>query len=92
MKMSSILNFSSKANFSEKAPSTLDYYRVAFRHIYQCFGPDRIVFGSNWPPCEHFGQIEDIINIVNSFLKSKGNDINRKVMQDNLKFVFTRKL
>ena len=35
------------------APTELDFYRPVFELLWRCFGEDRLIYGSNWPVCDH---------------------------------------
>jgi L-fuconolactonase len=80
MKISSILNF---AGVSDSAPRDLEHYREILDHCYNSFGEDRIIFGTNWGVCTHWGSVDDVVRIVEEFLRPKGADILRKAMRDN---------
>ena len=85
MKISSILNF---AGVSDSAPRDLEHYREILDHCYNSFGEDRIIFGTNWGVCTHWGSVDDVVRIVEEFLRPKGADILRKAMRDNAMRVY----
>ena len=85
MKISSILNF---AGVSDNAPRDLDHYREILDHCYDSFGEDRVIFGTNWGVCTHWGSVDDVVRIVEEFLRPKGTDIMRKAMRDNAMRVY----
>ncbi|MEM9280393.1 MAG: amidohydrolase family protein [Verrucomicrobiota bacterium] len=85
MKLSSILNF---AGTPKPAPNYLDHYREILDHCYNAFGEDRVIFGTNWGVCTHFGSVDDVVEIVESFLKPKGETALLKAMRDNAMRVY----
>ncbi|MGN5954326.1 amidohydrolase family protein [Sphingobacterium lactis] len=42
----------------------LDDFSIYIEHVIQCFGKDRVLFGSDWPVCLLAGTYEDSIRIV----------------------------
>ncbi|NRB74634.1 MAG: amidohydrolase family protein [Verrucomicrobiales bacterium] len=85
MKISSILNF---AGVAKPAPNDLDHYREILDHCYDSFGEDRVIFGTNWGVCTHWGSVDDVVRIVEEFLAPKGEVITRKAMRDNAMRVY----
>ena len=85
MKISSILNF---AGVNDSAPRDLEPYREILDHCYNSFGENRIIFGTNWGVCTHWGSVDDVVRIVEEFLHPKGADILRKAMRDNAMRVY----
>ena len=85
MKISSILNF---AGVAKPAPNDLDHYRDILDHCYDSFGEDRVIFGTNWGVCTHWGSVDNVVRIVEEFLAPKGEVITRKAMRDNAMRVY----
>ncbi len=85
MKISSILNF---AGVPKPAPRDLDHYREVLDHCFDSFGEDRVIFGTNWGVCTHFGSVDDVVRIVEEFLEHKGEAVKRKAMRDNAMRVY----
>jgi predicted TIM-barrel fold metal-dependent hydrolase len=56
----------------QPAPSNLDHYVPALDALWNAFGEDRVVYGSNWPVCERAGTFEQSIRIVKDYVKLKG--------------------
>lgn len=46
----------------------LDDFSIYIEHVIQCFGKDRLLFGSDWPVCLLAGTYEDSIRIVDDKL------------------------
>ena len=69
------------------APNNLDYYRPVLNYIWQCFGADRLIYGSNWPVSELFAPCDQVQNIVQAFFQTKGQESLEKCFWQNaLKF------
>ena len=55
-----------------------EYYHKTLDELWDIFGPDRVIFGSNWPVSDRVGTYEELFNIVDSYVKSRGQeDINK---------------
>lgn len=87
-KLSSILNFAEVAPFTELAPTDLKTYEPILQACFDAFGEDRVMFASNWGVCTHFGEVDDVVEIVSQFLKSQGDDALQKGMRDNAIRIF----
>lgn len=55
------------------------YLDVVFEH----FGPDRIVFGSDWPVCLVAAEYDQMKSIIEEYIKPWGDDVRQKVFGDN---------
>jgi predicted TIM-barrel fold metal-dependent hydrolase len=58
-------------------------YQPIFDVIWQAFGEDRIVFGSNWPVLNLGGSLKDSVAIAEAYLATKTADQRDKVMFRN---------
>ena len=81
--MSSINNFSEVEPFTEPAPTTLKYYLPILNPVYDAFGPDRIIFATNWGVSAHSGSVDNVKDIVLAYLTPKGQRVVDKVMFRN---------
>lgn len=51
--------------------------------VFNAFGPDRIMFGSDWPVCLLSGNYEEVIKIVKSYITQFDLDTQKKIMGQN---------
>jgi L-fuconolactonase len=58
----------------QPAPTQLDYYVPVLDALWHAFGPDRLVYGSNWPVCEHSGSYATVQRIAGEYFAAKGED------------------
>ena len=58
----------------QPAPSRVDFYRPLLDVLWDSFGEDRLVFGSNWPVCERAGSFPDSIRIVRAYFGEKDDE------------------
>jgi L-fuconolactonase len=57
----------------ERATELLAFYRPMLEGVWQIFGEDRLMYGSNWPVSEHAGDfIVNGLRIVRRFFSEKG--------------------
>lgn len=58
----------------QPAPKEIAYYQDVLNIIWESFGKDRIVYGSNWPVTKHSGSYQSYVDLVDKFISSKGQD------------------
>jgi predicted TIM-barrel fold metal-dependent hydrolase len=63
-----------------KAPTELSAYEAHFDVLMTAFGPDRLMFGTNWPVCELGGGFGAQIAIAERYLARFGTAVRDKVM------------
>ena len=51
--------------------------------IFDCFGVDRLMFGSDWPVCTLSGSYAEVVGIVADYIKQLSDDEQMKVMGGN---------
>ncbi|MCX6047350.1 MAG: amidohydrolase family protein [Chloroflexi bacterium] len=84
MKVSALLENSTV----QPAPTEVDFYRPTLDALWQTFGADRLIYGSNWPVCEHAGTYATTIAIVKKYFAEKGEDASAKYFWKNSKRVY----
>lgn len=65
------------------APRDTDYYKPILNHCWDCFGEDRLIYGSNWPVCEKGGSYADQLQIVSEYFGEKGREASDKYFWKN---------
>lgn len=65
------------------APRETEYYAPVIEHCWQCFGPDRLIYASNWPVSDKGGTYADQFRIVSEFFSAKGADACEKLFWKN---------
>lgn len=53
------------------APTSLDLYRPVFDLVWQEFGAERILFGSDWPVSDKAADYAGVVQIANAYLASR---------------------
>ncbi|MFC1761074.1 amidohydrolase family protein [Planctomycetota bacterium] len=90
MKFSSFFDMVSSSvgkNTPPKSPNDLAYYKAHFDVLMREFGPDRLVWGSNWPVVTVGGTLALQVKLAEDYLAPLGSEVRNKVMYQNaLKF------
>lgn len=61
----------------------LEYYRSGLDALWELFGPDRVIYGSNWPVSERVAPYAVVHNIVAEYCKGKDNAVTEKFFWKN---------
>ena len=67
----------------ESARASVDFYRPTLDAIWESFGTDRVIFGSNWPVSSRFGSYETVFRIVDEYFTAKGVAAREKYFAKN---------
>jgi L-fuconolactonase len=71
-----------------KAPTDVGYYLPVVDHLWQCFGPERLVFGSNWPVSDKGAPFDTVIDVVGDYFTAKGKDACERYFWQNSKAAY----
>lgn len=52
-------------------PLDLDFYRDRLDHIWETFGPDQLLYGSDWPNCDLWAEYPDVFRLAEKFISEK---------------------
>jgi L-fuconolactonase len=66
-----------------QAPRETAYYAPILDHCWECFGEDRLLYGSNWPVCEKGGSYADQLKVVTEYFAARGNEASEKYFWRN---------
>jgi L-fuconolactonase len=69
-----------EADWKNWKPVDFHYYLDI---VYNVFGEDRLMIGSDWPVCTVAGNYVDIMTIVIDYFENKGNNALDKILGDN---------
>jgi predicted TIM-barrel fold metal-dependent hydrolase len=61
------------------APRDVEFYRPVLDAMTKMFGPDRLIYASNWPVSERFAPLATVQGIVSDFFRSQGGRASEKV-------------
>jgi L-fuconolactonase len=51
--------------------------------VYESFGPDRLMFGSDWPVCNLAGSYENVLNLVKHYISDLSENSRRSILGEN---------
>jgi predicted TIM-barrel fold metal-dependent hydrolase len=54
-----------------RVPLDVNFYRDRLDHIWDIFGPDRLLFGSDWPNSAQWATYPEVFRLAHDFLSSK---------------------
>jgi len=78
VKVSSVL----KIKNNSKSPNAV-FYKPVLDQMWQRFGEDRVVFGSDWPNSDGFGTYEQVVTVVREYVSTKSRAIAEKYFYKN---------
>ena len=84
MKVSGLIELST----IRPAPAPVAYYYPTLDVLWDAFGEDRLIYGSNWPVCEVAGTYAQCITIVKSYFQAKGEAAYQKYFWQNAQAVY----
>jgi predicted TIM-barrel fold metal-dependent hydrolase len=62
---------------------TADDVAPVVNHCLDRFGPDRVIFSSNWPVCNGNGSFSTWLSLLGVVLRARSNEARRKLFHDN---------
>jgi L-fuconolactonase len=55
-----------------RVPDDLNFYRPRLDELWEIFGEDRLIYGSDWPNSDLWAQYPQVLNMVREYFTSKG--------------------
>lgn len=71
-----------------QAPKDTAYYLPVLDHLWEHFGPDRLIYGSNWPVSDKGAGYDVVFRIVDEFFTSKGSEARLKHFSQNSRVAY----
>ena len=65
------------------APRDVEFYRPWLDIAWRAFGPDRLIYGSNWPVSARFASLATVQGIVHDYFSAKGRSALEKFFAGN---------
>lgn len=72
----------------EPAPTDVAYYTPTLDTLWETFGEDRVVYGSNWPVSERFADYAIVQRIVTEYVHTRGEEAAEKYFWKNAKAAY----
>ncbi|MCC6859158.1 MAG: amidohydrolase family protein [Bryobacterales bacterium] len=66
-----------------RVPLDVDFYRPRLDEVFGIFGPDRVLYGSDWPNSDQWASYPQVLNVVSAYFKAKGPEIAEKYFWRN---------
>lgn len=66
-----------------QVPSDVAYYKPALDELWEIFGEDRVVYGSNWPVSDKMAPYGTVFQVVRDYFMGKGQDAAEKYFWKN---------
>lgn len=67
----------------QPAPKDLEFYRPILDLCFECYGEDRLIYGSDWPVAATTGDYASLLALTRSYFNDKGVEVNAKVFHRN---------
>ena len=65
------------------APRDVQFYQPTLDAAWECFGANRLIYGSNWPVSARFASLASVQGIVTDYFTAKGKDAVTKFFSRN---------
>jgi L-fuconolactonase len=75
----------------QPAPASVDFYRPTLDALWESFGEDRLIYGSNWPVSDRAGDLTQVLGIVKTYFAEKGEVASEKYFWRNARAVYKYK-
>jgi L-fuconolactonase len=70
------------------APADLEFYRPTLDVLWNEFGEDRLIFGSNWPVSARFAEYGKVFQIVQGYFGEKSRNAQQKYFRRNAERIY----
>jgi predicted TIM-barrel fold metal-dependent hydrolase len=67
----------------QPAPKDIAFYAPVIDLVFDCFGEDRLIYGSDWPVTETTGDYASVIKLTRAYFDGKGRDASEKLFFKN---------
>ncbi len=71
-----------------RVPEDAAFYKPSLDELWNVFGADRMVYGSNWPVSEKVGPYATVFKVVREYFASKGQEASEKYFWKNSKAAY----
>jgi predicted TIM-barrel fold metal-dependent hydrolase len=71
-----------------QVPDNPDFYRPRLDELYGIFGPDHVIYGSDWPNGDRWGTYPQVLKVVREYFAGKGRDVAEKYFWKNSAAVY----
>jgi predicted TIM-barrel fold metal-dependent hydrolase len=82
-KVSALVEHARPKSGEKKVPRATEFYKPILDAIWNTFGDDRLIYGSNWPVSDRFAPYATVIGIANDYVVSRGAAATEKFFWKN---------
>ncbi len=65
------------------APKDVEFYRPVLDHVWNCFGENRLIYGSNWPVSDRFASCATVQSVMIQYYADKTREATLKFFAGN---------
>lgn len=66
-----------------KVPTDAAFYKPALDRLWDIFGEDRVMYGSNWPKTDHRGSYATVFKLAKQYVDPRGPAVSEKFFSKN---------
>jgi predicted TIM-barrel fold metal-dependent hydrolase len=77
-----------KTGDKSRVPADVDFYRPVLDAIWEIFGDDRLIYGSNWPVSDRYASYKTLFSIVNQYVTGRGASAVEKFFWKNSQMAY----
>ena len=81
--MTELREFAKRPDVWVKVSGVVPHHPERLAMIYDLFGPDRLLYGSDWPNSDNYGSYQEGLAIVKAFFEKKGGEAAEKYFYRN---------
>jgi L-fuconolactonase len=70
------------------APGDMEFYRPVLDKMLEMFGPERLIYASNWPVCEMYAPLATVQGIVVEYLRGHGRQVEEQIFSQSAKAAY----
>jgi L-fuconolactonase len=72
----------------DRVPDDVSFYRPVLDELWDVFGEDRLIYGSNWPVSARIAPYETAFKVVREYFAAKGQEATEKYFWKNSKVAY----
>ncbi|MSU63228.1 MAG: amidohydrolase [Pedosphaera sp.] len=68
---------------ASEIPSDVAFYKPVLDTIWEAFGDERVIFGSNWPVSSRFAELSQVVRLAKDYAASRGRKASALYLSQN---------
>jgi len=82
-KVSALVEHAKPKSGENKVPEDVEFYKPILDAIWNIFGDDRLIYGSNWPVSDRFAPYRTVYSVVHDYVQGRGAGASEKYFSKN---------